>query len=67
MGKTVTKERGAASFTAQDLERLQRVADVLAYSPDLQDLLGGDMDARVAFSDTGTGLVFQFEPAGCLR
>lgn len=62
MGKSVTKAAGAAQYSEADLARLQRVADVLAYSPDLVELLGPNVDARVSFSDTG-GLVFEFEPA----
>jgi hypothetical protein len=50
--------------TQEELRCLQRVADFLAYSPDLQDVLGVDVDARVAVSESGRGLVFQFEPAG---
>lgn len=62
MGKSVTKAAGAAQFSEADLAKLQRVADVLAYSPDLVDLLGGNVDATVSVSDNG-GLIFEFELA----
>ena len=62
MGKTVTRAPGAVRYTAGQLASLQRLADVLAYSPDLVDLLGSDVDARVYVSDSGRGLVFEFEP-----
>lgn len=60
--RTCQKSPGAAALSPGDLARLKRLADVLAFSPDLQELLGGDVTAVVSLTPTG-GVVFAFEPA----
>jgi len=46
-----------------ELKGLANLADVLALSPQLRDVLGPNIDASVRVSASGEGIVFTFEKA----